>query len=273
MLNRGANSTEKSKKFWGPLFAAAARSRERLEKAAALVKRPLWLKKTRVLLKRPLLWLNGRPRHVKAILVYAAVLIIAGSFFFWWAFRSRLTNPYTTEPRFDWEEYKPEEEEKEPEPAPQPDPETEPEEAPEQEPVVAEPPKPVQGAWPLEGELLYRFHQPVTFPLPAGQHSFYFKGIAIQADPGTAVKAVWDGEVARVRETDFPRGASVTLLHDDGKVTVYGGLERSAVQKGDLLKQGDSVGVLAPAGDDEPAYLYLEVHADGRPVDPLNYLP
>ena len=48
MLNRGANSTEKSKKFWGPLFAAAARSRERLEKAAALVKRPLWLKKTRV---------------------------------------------------------------------------------------------------------------------------------------------------------------------------------------------------------------------------------
>lgn len=86
----------------------------------------------------------------------------------------------------------------------------------------------------------------MTFPLPAGQHSFYFKGIAIQADPGTAVKAVWDGEVARVRETDFPRGASVTLLHDDGKVTVYGGLERSAVQKGDLLKQGIASGCWPP---------------------------
>lgn len=130
------------------------------------------------------------------------------------------------------------------------------------------------GVWPVSGELLYNYHDPVTQSLNPPYIKYCFsKGLAIKAGPGTEVQAVWGGIVTRISERGYPYGQAVTLQHDNGLMVYYGALQEVAVEERSHLRQGERIGYLAGGSENDPSYLYLEVRENRKPVDPLLYLP
>ena len=92
------------------------------------------------------------------------------------------------------------------------------------------------------------------------------EGIDISAPPGSPVKAAGGGTVAAVtRDTD---GVPIVVVrHDDGLMTVYAGVDKLSVSKGDSVKRGQSLGAARSSG-----VLHFEVRDGFDSVDPEDYL-
>jgi septal ring factor EnvC (AmiA/AmiB activator) len=95
-------------------------------------------------------------------------------------------------------------------------------------------------------------------------------GIEIPATEGAPVAAVHDGVVA----FSGPFGGFGNLIiveHGPQTFSLYGNLLEMAVNKGDRIERGQTVGTigLAPAG---AAELHFELRIDGQSVDPLQWL-
>ncbi|MFC0341136.1 murein hydrolase activator EnvC family protein [Paracoccus niistensis] len=92
------------------------------------------------------------------------------------------------------------------------------------------------------------------------------EGIDISAPPGSPVKAAGGGTVAAVtRDTD---GVPIVVVrHDDGLMTVYAGVDKLSVAKGDAVKRGQSIGAARSSG-----VLHFEVRDGFDSVDPEGYL-
>ncbi|SMB92811.1 Peptidase family M23 [Thermanaeromonas toyohensis ToBE] len=117
---------------------------------------------------------------------------------------------------------------------------------------------------PVSGEII----KPYGWVAEKGKPSSFHPGIDIKAKGEAPVKAALDGRVVRAGE-DPVLVQVVEVDHGGGLVTVYGTLGKVYVQPGQVVRQGDTLGVLAPG----PAVqLHFEVRQDGRPVDPLLFL-
>jgi lipoprotein NlpD len=94
------------------------------------------------------------------------------------------------------------------------------------------------------------------------------EGIDIAADAGTSVKAAEDGEVALVSRSV---GAStiVLLRHADNIYTVYSNVTDVTLAKGDKVRRGQSIGVVAKGN---PSVLHFEVRRGTQSVDPKPFL-
>ncbi len=141
------------------------------------------------------------------------------------------------------------------------------------QPVATSSDSPEKGLWPVSGELLYSYHDPVAQGLNLSSVKYCFsKGLAIKANSGTGVRAVWAGTVIRISERGYPYGQAVTMRHDNGLVLYYGALQEVVVEEGNHLLQGEQIGLLA-GGSEGPSYLYLEIRQNQKTVDPRPYLP
>lgn len=132
-------------------------------------------------------------------------------------------------------------------------------------------------AWPVDTirEISAAFHDAVY----EERFGIAHEGIDIPVLQGTVVLAVADGIVRDV--SDRGQGFnSLTLVHDDGLVTLYGHVSRFLVTEGQHVKRGDTI---ARSGG-EPGtpgagllstgqHLHFEVIINGKHVDPLQYLP
>ncbi|MBG9567859.1 MULTISPECIES: M23 family metallopeptidase [Brevibacillus] len=107
-------------------------------------------------------------------------------------------------------------------------------------------------------------------------NSFYpHTGIDLKATDGKSfdVVAALAGKVTKV-ENDPLVGKTVEVEHADKMVTVYQSLENITVKPGDEVTQGQVIG---SAGRNEyekdfGVHLHFEVHVDGKPVNPQQYL-
>jgi hypothetical protein len=79
---------------------------------------------------------------------------------------------------------------------------------------------------------------------------------------GTVVEAGWMGGY----------GKAVTILHDDGLVTLYGHLSEILVEIGAPLAAGDALGLMGSSGRSTAPHLHFEVRKNGEPIDPLDVL-
>lgn len=130
--------------------------------------------------------------------------------------------------------------------------------------------------WPVDSvrEISAPFHDPAyeeRFGIP-------HEGVDIPVLQGTVVLAAADGVVRNV--SDRGQGFnSLTLVHDDGLVTLYGHVSSFLVTEGQQVRKGDPI---AHSGG-EPGtpgagllstgqHLHFEVIIDGKHVDPLQYL-
>ncbi|WP_118183728.1 peptidoglycan DD-metalloendopeptidase family protein [Paraburkholderia phosphatilytica] len=118
----------------------------------------------------------------------------------------------------------------------------------------------VQLAWPVHGTVMR--------PFTPGQS----KGIVIGARPGDAVRAAAAGRVVYAGTGMPAYGPLIIIKHDASVVTAYGQNGQLFVKEGDAVAQGQQIGTVGTDPRGVPS-IQFEVRWDGRPVDPLAWLP
>ena len=104
----------------------------------------------------------------------------------------------------------------------------------------------------------------------------FHDGLDISAPYGTSVVATGKGKII-FSGWDKYYGNCVRIDHGknaDGKnmVTVYGHLQKTTAQVGDVVNKGTEVGKLGSTGRSTGAHVHYEVRIDGKAVDPERYL-
>ncbi|MBZ0258829.1 peptidoglycan DD-metalloendopeptidase family protein [bacterium] len=97
-------------------------------------------------------------------------------------------------------------------------------------------------------------------------------GIDIGVSDGTPIKPIEAGTVVFSGEKSG-YGNVVDVAHDDGLVSRYAHLSERLVQAGDQIGEGQLVGLSGHTGNATGPHLHLEVMQNGKPVNPLNFLP
>ena len=96
------------------------------------------------------------------------------------------------------------------------------------------------------------------------------RGVDYAADPGTPVMSTGAGVIVRRNWSDT-YGRVVDVRHPNGFLTRYAHLRsfRSGLGVGSRVSQGQVVGYVGMSGLATGPHLHYEMHAGGRPVDPL----
>lgn len=116
--------------------------------------------------------------------------------------------------------------------------------------------------WPADGALINRF-QPGE---PTRQ------GIDIAGTGGAPVSAAGDGVVVYSGSGLVGYGELIIVKHDEQWLSAYGHNRKRLVNEGQLVKAGQQIAELGRSGASRDM-LHFEVRHNGKPVDPLHYLP
>jgi murein DD-endopeptidase MepM/ murein hydrolase activator NlpD len=123
--------------------------------------------------------------------------------------------------------------------------------------------------WPTNGRLTstfgFRYH-------PFSGLRLMHEGIDIANNPWTPIYATADGQVKEVSSwTHF--GNMVKISHNNGRyITLYAHMQKAAVTAGQFVKRGDVIGYMGSTGRSTGPHLHYEVHREGRPVDPMQFI-
>lgn len=141
------------------------------------------------------------------------------------------------------------------------------------QPAPAPAPQPSAAPKPSTTPASSRFQKPVEGPVarpyspqPGAKKN---DGIDFAVPAGTAVKVAEDGTVALVSESLGGLGTIVLVRHANELMTIYGRISNVTVKKGDVVKRGQVIGVVATA--DNPM-MHFEVRKGTESVDPTPYL-
>ncbi len=122
--------------------------------------------------------------------------------------------------------------------------------------------------WPLEGKISSQFGR-------RGLLGFH-PGIDIPAPNGTPIRAAADGLVvasAGSLEGYSGYGRIIIIEHGDGLRTIYAHNKKNLVRAGECVKIGDIIAEVGSSGDASGPHLHFEIRKNGKPVNPLKYLP
>ncbi len=98
------------------------------------------------------------------------------------------------------------------------------------------------------------------------------QGIDIAGNEGDAIMATADGEVVYSGNGLIGYGELIIIKHNASFLSAYGHNRKRLVQEGDKVKAGQRIaemGASAAARDE----LHFEIRKNGKPVNPLEYLP
>lgn len=118
--------------------------------------------------------------------------------------------------------------------------------------------------WPLKGEVLVKYRQPIV-GVPS-------EGITIAASTGSAVWAVQDGTVMFCSNNFLGLGKVVILEHSSGMKSLYSHLAETLVKEGERIQQGDVIGQAGKSGRADRPQLHLRIYKNGQTLDPLAML-
>jgi murein DD-endopeptidase MepM/ murein hydrolase activator NlpD len=106
---------------------------------------------------------------------------------------------------------------------------------------------------------------------PFSRRVAFHAGIDISGDSGDPIYATADGVVTS-SEYDRAYGYNITIKHASGVSTHYAHMRKLLVEKGQVVKQGDTIGQLGSTGRSTGPHLHFEVIKNGVTVDPKPYL-
>lgn len=98
------------------------------------------------------------------------------------------------------------------------------------------------------------------------------KGIDISGVLGDSVKAAAAGTVVYAGQGLRGYGNLVIVKHDDAYLSAYAHTSRILVSEQQVVKAGQKIAEKGSTGTDE-VKLHFEIRKNGKPVDPLKYLP
>lgn len=114
-------------------------------------------------------------------------------------------------------------------------------------------------AWPVKGPTLARFDDKAS------------KGIDIGGARGTPILAAADGKVIHVGPLRG-YGNLVIIKHDDTYLTAYGNNDQVLVAEKASVRQGQKIAEMG-SSDSDRVKLHFEVRQNGKPIDPMRFLP
>ena len=97
------------------------------------------------------------------------------------------------------------------------------------------------------------------------------RGIDIAGKQGQAIVSVAAGRVVYSGNGLAGYGNLIIIKHSETYLSAYAHCERRLVQEGKSVKAGEQVATMGR--EDSVAKLYFEIRRNGKPVDPLRYLP
>ena len=114
--------------------------------------------------------------------------------------------------------------------------------------------------WPARGKLLTTFKS-------SGN-----KGIDIGGDLGHPVRAAAAGKVVYSGGGLIGFGELIIIKHNKHYLSAYGHNNKLRVKQGDIVELGQHIADMGHSGTDTTK-LHFEIRRDGKPVDPIRYLP
>lgn len=120
----------------------------------------------------------------------------------------------------------------------------------------------VDWRWPADGQLISRY--------AAGEPTK--QGIDIAGTGGAPVRAASDGVVVYSGSGLVGYGELIILKHNEQWLSAYGHNRNRLVNEGQVVKAGQQIAELGRSGAARDM-LHFEVRYNGKPVDPLQYLP
>jgi lipoprotein NlpD len=116
--------------------------------------------------------------------------------------------------------------------------------------------------WPADGELIGRY----VNGEPTKQ------GIDIAGSGGAPVRAAGDGVVVYSGSGLVGYGELIIVKHNEEWLSAYGHNRSRLVNEGQLVKAGQQIAEMGRTGAARDM-LHFEIRYNGKPVDPLQYLP
>ncbi len=116
--------------------------------------------------------------------------------------------------------------------------------------------------WPTDGQLIARF----VSGDPTKQ------GIDVAGSSGQAVRAAADGVVVYSGSGLVGYGELIIVKHNEQWLSAYGHNRARLVNEGTLVKGGQQIAEMGRTGAARDM-LHFEIRYNGKPVDPLAYLP
>jgi lipoprotein NlpD len=98
------------------------------------------------------------------------------------------------------------------------------------------------------------------------------KGIDMVAKSGEPVLAAGEGKVAYVGTGMRGYGKMVIVKHNAAFLSVYAHNSQILVKEGQTVAKGQKIAEIGSSDTDQPK-LHFEIRRQGKPVDPLKYLP
>lgn len=129
-------------------------------------------------------------------------------------------------------------------------------------PVTPAGPAPTGWGWPSNGVLIGKF----------SSNGSLNKGIDIAGDLGQPVLAASDGTVVYAGSGLRGYGELVIIKHNETYVSAYGHNRKLLVREGQQVKVGQTIAEMGSTGTDR-VKLHFEIRRQGKPVDPLQFLP
>lgn len=116
--------------------------------------------------------------------------------------------------------------------------------------------------WPASGQILSRFSAADSLR----------KGIDIKGKSGEPVIAARGGDVVYAGSGLAGYGELIIVKHDEQFLSAYGHNSKLSVKEGDTVSAGQKIAEVGSSGTDTDK-LHFEIRFEGKPVDPLQYLP
>jgi len=121
---------------------------------------------------------------------------------------------------------------------------------------------PIQWRWPTEGTLVHSY----------SEEDAARKGIDIGGRLGQPVRASAAGRIVYAGSGLLNYGNLLIIKHNDNFLSAYGYNRRLRVKEGDEVVAGQYIADMGNKGNGD-ALLHFQIRFDGRPVNPLRYLP
>lgn len=98
-----------------------------------------------------------------------------------------------------------------------------------------------------------------------------WSGLFIQADVGSEVRSIADGEVVY---SNWLQGFGMLVIvdHGDSYMTLYGGNRDVQVAQGTWVEAGATIATVGDSGGQKHSGLYFEIRQNAKPVDPEQWV-